>query len=101
MLAALMDSVISQGPLSADRQSGRRWQVKNTLLAKRLRRGRAVGTAVTRSHEWDPSCWTFGWPNLSSASSSNWLNSEFEFAKEHGDGGVHSASFVRSGQLAT
>lgn len=38
-LAALMDSVISPGPLSADGQSGRRWQVKNTLLAKRLRWG--------------------------------------------------------------
>lgn len=38
-LAALMDSVISPGPLSADGQSGRRWQVKNTLLAKRLRCG--------------------------------------------------------------
>lgn len=36
-LAALMDSVISPGPLSADRQSGRRWQVKNTLLAEQLR----------------------------------------------------------------
>lgn len=43
MLAALMDSVISKGPLSADRQSGRRWQVKNTLLAKRLRRGPCCG----------------------------------------------------------
>jgi hypothetical protein len=38
-LAALMDSVILKGPLSTDRQSGRRWQVKNTLLAKRLRWG--------------------------------------------------------------
>lgn len=44
MLAALMDSVILQGPLSADRQSGRRWQVKNTLLAKRLRWGPCHGS---------------------------------------------------------
>lgn len=43
MLAALMDSVISQRPLSADRQSGRRWQVKNILLAKSLRWGLCRG----------------------------------------------------------
>lgn len=42
-LAALMDSVISLGPLFADRQSGRRWQVKNTLLARRLRWGLCSG----------------------------------------------------------
>lgn len=76
MLAALMDSVISRGPLSADRQSGRRWQVKNTLLAKRLRWGprhgncsdaRPLGQEVR-----NPRCWTFGWPDPSFASSLNW-----------------------------
>lgn len=43
LLAALMDSVISRRALSADRQSGRRWQVKNSLLAKRLRCGPCYG----------------------------------------------------------
>lgn len=67
MLAALMDSVISRGPLSADRQSGRRWQVKNTLFAKSLRWGLCLGNCSnereasgTRSQERDPECWTLG-----------------------------------------
>lgn len=47
-LASLMDSVISPGPLSADRQSGRRWQVTNTLLAERLRWGPATGVPGRR-----------------------------------------------------
>lgn len=38
-----VDSVISRGPLSVDRQSRRRWQVKNTLLAKRLKWGPCLG----------------------------------------------------------
>lgn len=48
MLAALMDFVISQGPLSADRQSGRRQQVKNTQLATRLRWGPCCGNCSDR-----------------------------------------------------
>lgn len=63
MLAALMDSVIMQGPLSADQQGRTRWQGKKTSLAKRLRWGCALGITAMRSlwtgsQEGNPTCWT-------------------------------------------
>lgn len=89
LLAALMDSVISRRLLSADRQSRRRWQVKNSLLAKRLRCGPCYGNCSDeRPLGQEVRSGTQGAGPLAGLTPllppvCTCHNVEFEFAKEH------------------